>query len=302
MRPGPPARASANQLSRFRVAVALAVVLGLGGCTEGPRAGSPQSAASPAEAPATPVSPTAAAPTAPRAPKAPALGGCHRLTIEQAARPTDETGPVRCAKPHTSYTFHVGRLRTVVKGHSLAVDSDRVRRQVAHDCLGRLDGLVGGTPESRRLSRFQVVWFSPTLAQFDAGADWFRCDVVALATRDRLLRLPGGRKLNGVLDRPGALDSYGLCGTAQPGARRFERVACALKHSWVAISTIAIPGRDRYPGVAAVRRAGDQPCSDQVRRRNALALRFDYGWEWPTRKQWAAGQRHGFCWAPSSRR
>ena len=28
-------------------------------------------------------------------------------------------------------------------------------------------------------------------------------------------------------------------------------------------------------------------------------LEFSYGWEWPTRRQWAAGQRYGYCWAPA---
>ena len=27
-------------------------------------------------------------------------------------------------------------------------------------------------------------------------------------------------------------------------------------------------------------------------------LSFRFGWEWPTREQWRAGQRHGYCWAP----
>jgi hypothetical protein len=25
-----------------------------------------------------------------------------------------------------------------------------------------------------------------------------------------------------------------------------------------------------------------------------------YGWEYPTPAQWRAGQRYGYCWAPST--
>jgi hypothetical protein len=102
-----------------------------------------------------------------------------------------------------------------------------------------------------------------------------------------------------VLNRPDALATYGLCGTAQPGAPRFQRVACALPHAWVAVSTLAIPGGERYPGPAAVRAAGEEPCAERVRGANDFPLEFSYGWEWPTAAQWATGQRYGYCWAPN---
>jgi hypothetical protein len=122
---------------------------------------------------------------------------------------------------------------------------------------------------------------------------------VAVADDGRLLRLPPRQQLRGVLDRPGALAAYGLCGTDRPGTRGFRRVACALPHTWEAISTIGLPGGRRYPGTPRVRAAGDETCADQVRERSGLVLEFSYGWEWPTREQWAAGQRYGYCWAPS---
>lgn len=231
-------------------------------------------------------------------PEAPAEGSCHQLTLEEAARPTNDGRPVPCTKNHTARTIHVSRLDTVVAGHSLGVDSEQVQRQLAETCPAELAEFLGGDPETRALSRFQAIWFSPTLQEYDAGANWFRCDVVAVAGPDRLLRLPSDDRLRGILDRPGALDTYGLCGTDQPGASGFERVACALPHSWVAIGTIPLQGGDRYPGVAAVRDAGDEQCSDEVRARNDLVLEYRYGWEWPTAEQWVAGQRYGFCWAP----
>ncbi len=232
-------------------------------------------------------------------PERPKKGSCYRLTLEEAARPTNSDRPVLCTKHHTARTIYVGRLATVVDGHSLGVDSDQVQAQLRGTCPRKLRSFLGGGGETRALSRFQVVWFSPTVQEYDAGADWFRCDVVAVAGPDELLRLPSDQRLRGVLDRPGALATYGTCGTAQPGAKDFQRVACALRHSWVAISTIPISGGNRYPGVAAVRRAGEETCSDQVRSRAGLPLKYSYGWEWPTVQQWAGGQHFGFCWAPA---
>ena len=232
-------------------------------------------------------------------PEPPEEGACYRLTLEQAARPTNKATPVECTGAHTARTIHVGQLDTIVDGHSLGVDSDRVQEQLAETCPAQLADFLGGDPESRALSRFQAIWFSPTLEEYDAGADWFRCDVVAVAGPEGLMRLPAEDRLRGILDRPDALDTYGLCGTAEPGSEGFERIACVRPHSWVAISTIAIDGRDRYPGVPAVREAGDEACSDEVRARNELVLEYSYGWEWPTEEQWASGQRYGFCWAPN---
>ena len=39
-----------------------------------------------------------------------------------------------CSERHTAQTIHVGRLDTVVDGHALAVDSDRVLHQLATTC------------------------------------------------------------------------------------------------------------------------------------------------------------------------
>jgi hypothetical protein len=280
-----------------RSTVAAVALLALAGCSssESPESSeaTPPASTSPSTSSSPDTSPTA------EAPEAPSEGSCYRLTLEEAARPTNDREPVPCTARHTARTFYVGALDTVVDGHSLGVDSDRVEQQLAETCPARLAEFLGGTAGSRALSRFQAIWFSPTIEEYDAGADWFRCDVVAVGRPDELLALPSDERLQGILDRPDALTTYGLCGTAQPGAEGFERVACALPHSWVAVATIPLEGEDRYPGEAAVREAGDQTCSDLVRERNDLVLEYTYGWEWPTQEQWAAGQRYGFCWAPN---
>jgi hypothetical protein len=193
----------------------------------------------------------------------------------------------------------VGRLDTVVAGHSLGVDSAAVQRQLSTTCPGKLASYLGGTATTRDLSRFQVVWFSPTPEESDAGADWFRCDLVAFGVGDALLQLPRRGGVRGVLSRPGALDTYGLCGTAAPGAPGFQRVACARAHTWRAFDTVSLPGPRAYPGVAKVRGAGNAVCKARARARAADALKFKYGWEWPTRRQWSTGQHFGYCWIPA---
>jgi hypothetical protein len=278
-----------------QVAWAVASLLLVTSCTSDPAGEAADTVTSDSSA-ASSKAPSTAAPAADPPPRAPRNGACYRLPFAEATRPSSSRPPVSCRARHDAQTIHVGRLDTVVDGHAVAVDSDHVVDQLSTACPRRMAAHVGGSPEDRRLSRLQVVWFAPTLAQAERGARWYRCDLVAVAGRDRLFPLPGPRALRGVLDRP-AGSTYALCGTTDPGAPDFARVICARPHSWRAVATIDIPGGRRYPG-AAVREAGDDDCRDLVRSRAEDPLKFRYGWEWPTREQWRGGQHHGFCWAP----
>ncbi len=295
-------RRTAHGLAARSVVPAVVAAVVLAGCTSGEpstdvppsgtaSSGSP-SAASPSDASGAPPPPT----TLPASARPPRANACYDLDFAEATSPTNTEKPVSCRRPHTSQTFYVGRLDTVVDGHLLAVDSAQAQAQVREACPRRLARYVGGSARDQRLSRLEAVWFSPTLEQSDQGASWFRCDVVGLSRGSRLADLPG-RQLKGLLSRPGALDEVGLCGTAEPGSVGFDRVICSEPHSWRAVTTIDMPGGRPYPGAASLRAAGEDTCRDFVRRASGSPEEFRYGWEWPTREQWRDGQRYGFCWA-----
>lgn len=250
-----------------------------------------------ADGPSTSPSPTAAPtppPTATPAP-APASGTCHQLTYAQAVAPTTTDDPVDCTGRHTAETYAVGRLSTELDGHLLAVDSPRVQAQVRRTCPDRLGRFVGGTAEDLRLSMVRAVWFTPTVAASDDGADWFRCDVIVVAGDERLAAVTGS--LRGVLGAGGARrDTVAMCGTAEPGTNGFRRVTCSSEHRWRALRTVDL-GRS-YPGTAAARDAGQSPCRKAGQDVAADALDYRWAYEWPTRAQWDAGQTYGICWAP----
>lgn len=271
------------------------LALALTGCTgSGDDAGPEEPASSSASSPTDDVEVRIT-----RVPPRPQLAACYRMSLVQATLPHSRSREVSCREPHTAQTIHVGRLDLTPEGRRLPVDAPEVQRQPARVCPVQLQRYVGGTTDVRRRSRFEVVWFTPTPGQAERGARWFRCDAVAVADDDRLLRLSLGPRLRGVLDRPGAPAAYGLCGSARPGTDGFRRVACALPHTWEAVSTIDLAGGDRYPGTARVRAAGNETCADRVQESSGPVLKFSYGWEWPTGEQWAAGQHYGYCWAPS---
>ncbi len=235
--------------------------------------------------------------SAPPPPAPPEVGECHELTLAEATDPVAAETRVPCAREHHAVTVGVGRVPALADGHLLAVDSPTVRARIAAACPPLLARYVGGEETTRRLSRFEAVSFAPSLAQADAGADRFRCDAVALRREGELLPLP--RRIEGVLDAPDALDRFGTCGTAAPSARTFERVACSEKHSWRAVDVVEIPKSTRYLAEDATA-AGDAACKDVAADRAAGALEFTWSFEWPTRPQWAAGQRYGYCWVPTT--
>ena len=228
-------------------------------------------------------------------PPAPEELACYRLGYPQALAPTNQVKPAPCGTAHTALTFEVGPLDTVVDGHLLAVDSRHVQEFVAERCPQEFGKFVGGTLQDQRMTMLRAVWFTPTVKQSDRGADWYRCDVIALAGDGALARLTG--RMSGVLDTPEGRAEYAMCGTAEPGAADFERVVCTRSHSWKAISTFTFE-EDEYPGEQIVRSQGETACEDAGRNVAADSLNFQWGYEWPTEEQWDAGQNYGLCWAP----
>jgi hypothetical protein len=261
----------------------------LAGCSGDDRPDDPATSSS--------TSPTASpsATAAAEPPQAPKDRACYQLDYTEAVAPTVDAAAIPCERPHTSMTYAVGQLDTVVDGHLLTVDSARVRTQVAQTCPERFAAFVGGTMEEQRLSMLRPVWFTPTVEESDAGASWFRCDAVALAADEELAPLTG--RLQGALGREDGRDRYAMCGTAAPGTPDFERVICSADHSWRAVATVPFDD-DSYPGVAKVRAAGDGPCEDAGADAADGELDYKWGYEWPTAEQWKAGQTYGLCWAP----
>ena len=238
------------------------------------------------------ASPTESTPPPDPGPR-PRVGECHLLSFGQAVAVVGRTEPVKCRRRHTAETYFVGRLELETKaGHVRRVDSRAAQRQARSTCSARLPKHLGRTPRELRLTMAQSVWFTPSPKRAEAGADWFRCDLVVVAGPRRLLVLP--RSTKGWGEAP----AVAMCATAAPGTKAFKRVACGAKHAWLAVSTVDIPGK-HLPTKAVVADRMDGPCGDAARSRAADPLDFTWSQESPTREQWDAGQRYGICWVPA---
>ena len=229
-------------------------------------------------------------------PPAPKVGKCYDLTYKESLQGTSNADPVPCKDKHTSVTIFVGEFDPIVDGHLLAVDSDEVQAQIAKVCPTKVDDWVGGSVDAQRLSRFKATWFSPTLAESEAGAGWFRCDLVAKGGEKSLVRLT---ETKDALDDPAVLDTYGTCSTTDPGSEKkeFEAVACSEPHSWQAVSVIDINKDAAYLGPPAQELA-DEACKAQAQQRSSNPLEIKWSFQWPSKEEFDAGQRYGLCWVP----
>jgi hypothetical protein len=276
---------------RLVLALVSSLLLGamLGGCSDpSPSSPSPSSSTTSTDA----STDASASPTAPSVPR-PVKNSCHLLSYAEAVAPVAGGEDVPCRKRHTSQTYKIGRLELVSGGHLLAVDSPSVQDAVASSCTALLGAHVGGSPEDLRLSMVQAVWFTPSVEDAAAGADWFRCDVVALATTGRLAPLP--RSSEGLV---GSSDRFAMCGTASPDAASHLRVPCSAKHTWVAVASVPLTGRT-YPPASAASDQMEAACRTAARDRAEDPLDFTWSEERPSKDQWDAGQRYGICWAPA---
>lgn len=230
-------------------------------------------------------------------PERPEVGQCHDLSAGQVLESADTEEPVDCSKDHTSETVFVGTFKPAAQGEPSELTDDAANQQASATCRGKAAQYLGATEGALQLTQVEVFWFVPTLEEVDAGAKWLRCDVVVLERENDLMQLPESMK--GALKGEAGLEEFGLCGTARPGDKNFERVVCSKEHAWRAISTVGIGGSEKYPGTASVRGAGEEECESQARAAQGSSLEYEYGWEWPTKAQWEAGQRYGLCWVPA---
>ena len=208
---------------RAAVATALAVLL-LAGCTGGSEpssSGSPSAAGSGSTSPSASASPSGPAPTVTPAPAAPALRACYLLTTAQLTQPTSDAPAVPCRRRHTARTIYVGRLDTAVDGHSVAVDSATVQRQLATTCPRKLAAVRRRLGEAARPVPVQRGLVQPHAPAVGPG----RRLVPLRPDRLRGHRHPGAAPADPRRRPPGRARAAGVAGHLRPVRDRGPRRA-----------------------------------------------------------------------------
>ena len=226
-------------------------------------------------------------------PAAPAVAECRVLTYRDISVFFNATNPVPCTQAHTSYTFAIEQLPSQVAFNGVQIQNDSVQAAAANKCRNAFTKFIGGDAEAQALARLSVTYFLPRQAGFDLGARWVRCDVVALKGAKSLADLPS--KIQGFLDSPAALTTYGVCSKADPGSSPL--VMCSEPHAYRALAAFRLGGKSApYPGQTVTANVGTQRCKPLVAKKLGVSGGFTYSWTYPSPTDWSQGQRFGYCW------
>jgi hypothetical protein len=138
-------------------------------------------------------------------------------------------------------------------------------------------------------------WFRPSHQAWDAGARWYRCDVIGGGDQTRqYVDLPA-RPQGILLGRPD--DAWMVCaqGATVSGS---VKVPCTDQHDWRAVTTIVLgKAADSYPGDSVVQSRTRDFCSKSVGAYLDYPVDYDFGYSWFHRDEWQAGNRRSVCWA-----
>jgi hypothetical protein len=224
---------------------------------------------------------------------APDIGACRMLTPQDVSQPTNDTTPVSCDQPHTAQTYAVGPLPGRFD-HASWHDGE-VAAYAYRTCTSRFIRFTGADESLAMRTILSWAWFGPTESAWDAGARWYRCDVIG-----------GGDQIRTYVDLPetaqGLLlgrpdDDWMVCaqGTSVSGS---VKVPCSQKHDWRAVTTIVLGGDgDPYPGDHVVQARTRDFCSKSVGAWLDYPVDYDYGYSWFHETEWEAGNRRSVCWA-----
>ncbi len=224
----------------------------------------------------------------------PELGACRVLEPSDVEEPTDDTEKVGCDEPHTAETYAVGPLPD--RFEDAAWDDERLG-QLAYRLCGRRFPRFLGAEESRVLrSVLDWAWFRPSEEAWEAGARWYRCDVVGdQLSEQEYAPLP--ETAEGALSGLEPEEKYVLCANGETVAGSVK-VPCSEPHTWRAVTSIRLGGeKDAYPGDRVAEVRSRDFCSDSVAAFLNYPLDFEFGYTWFGEGEWEAGNRLSICWA-----
>ncbi len=163
------------------------------------------------------------------------------------------------------------------------------------ECEKEFRRFLGGDESAVMRATVTWAWFRPSEAAWDAGARWWRCDVVGGGEESTsLVTLP--QTAEGLLvGQPD--DRWQVC-VDGPSVADSVKIPCTEPHTWRAVSTIVLgEDEDEYPGDRVVASRTRSFCSDSVGAILNYPVDYDYGYTFFHEAEWEAGNRRSICWA-----
>ncbi|WP_148575704.1 septum formation family protein [Nocardioides caldifontis] len=223
----------------------------------------------------------------------PEPGACRALEPEDVGASSDDSPTVPCTQAHTAETFLVAALEPPLA--DVGRDDPRLAQDAYRRCSRGFRKLTGADDSLALRTVLSWAWFRPSEEQWEAGARWYRCDVVGGTEESAsLVGLP--RTAEGVLlgipaDRwMACVDDEEVVGAVP--------VPCSEPHGWRAATTIVVGKEgDPYPGDRVVEVLSRDYCSDSVGAWLHYPLDYEYAYTWFGEAEWDAGNRRSVCWA-----
>lgn len=227
---------------------------------------------------------------------APEVGACRVLDAEAVEAASDDTDTVECSETHNAETFYVGELDDA---DDLAHDDETVAAQVYKKCNRAYLRFVGATESLSLRSVVDWAWWRPGEEAWDAGARWFRCDVVGgREGSSQLVDLPETAK-GMLLGIPPS--KWMLCANGAQVADA-PKVPCSEPHTWRAVSAVVVgDAKEKWPGARVVEVKTRDFCSEWVGSWLNYTLDYEYGYTWFGQAEWLAGNRQSVCWAKTDK-
>lgn len=223
----------------------------------------------------------------------PELGSCRVLEPADAEQRANSGDVVDCAAgEHTAQTFAVGSFPDELTDASYT--DERLGEFVFETCSDRFASFIGGDESASLRSLVSWVWFRPTEDAWEAGARWYRCDVVGGADTSSTYR-PLPEDATGLLnDRP---DEWMAC-VRGPQVAGAERIPCSEPHDWRAATTIQLGDKKaKYPGDRVVEVRTRDFCRTSISAWLNYPTSYEFGYTWFREAEWSVGNRRSVCWA-----
>ncbi len=227
----------------------------------------------------------------------PPTRACRVLVPADVARPSNDSPVVDCGQPHSAETFLVGEFgrRTAAADW----DDPALGAEVYDRCRPRWARYVGADESLALRTLLGWAWFRPTEEQWEAGARWYRCDVVGGTEESAQLAALPPTAEGALLGRPD--DRWLACvdGEEVTGA---PWVPCAAPHTWRAVTTVVVgEEKDRYPGDRLVEVVSRDYCRASVVAWLDYPFDYEFGYTYFHRAEWEQGNRRSICWARTDR-
>ena len=226
----------------------------------------------------------------------PELGACRVLTPEDVDQRSNASRTVDCESRHTAETFAVGELPADL--HDVDYESEELGAFAYETCSERFESFLGADESLVMRTVMSWAWFRPSEAAWEAGARWYRCDVVGGGPQSkRFVELPTTAR--GLLEgKP--KDKWLVCVNGD-SVQSAPKIPCTEPHVWRAVTTIKLgQPEDPFPGDRLVEVTTRDYCSDSVGAWLGYPPEYDFGYTWFHEAEWKAGNRRSVCWAKTS--